>query len=234
MKNNNNIKISRSKIELFIECPRCFWLEFRHGIKRPEGFAGGFIGQKYDPIIKNEFDEYRKNSNKPEKLEKLDLELFDDFEKLKFWRNKGVEFYHQEHNFVYYGKIDELLIDKSGNLVPFDFKTTLSKNFQIYESYKRQLEIYGYLFLKNGHLVANYGAFYVVKIDIVKDFQNLNKSESIIMEEKDIVIVENLDYSKYDEILEKLKEVYYKEKPPEPNSNCSFCNYWQSIKQLEL
>lgn len=227
----SKIKISRSKIELFVECPRCFWLEMKHNIKRPEVFAGGFIGQKYDPLIKNEFDVHRQNLTKPDRLEELELNLFDDFEKLKSWRNKGIEFYHQEHNFVYYGKIDELLIDKDGNFVPFDFKTTLSKNFQIYESYKRQLEIYGYLFLKNGHQVANYGAFYVVKIDIVKDFQNLNKYETVIMEEKDVVIVENLDYSKYDEILENLKEVYYSDKAPDPYPDCSFCNYFEKRRE---
>jgi CRISPR/Cas system-associated exonuclease Cas4 (RecB family) len=230
MKRNN--KISRSKIELFIDCPRCFWLEVKHNIKRPESITGGFIGQKYDPLIKNEFDNYRQTGLKPEKLKELELELFDDYEKLKVWRSKGVEFYHQEHNFVYWGKIDELLIDKNGNLVPFDFKTTLSKNFQIHESYKRQLEIYGYLLLKNGESVANYGAFYVIKIDVIKELENLHKRETLIIEERDIVLVENLDYKKYDEILENLKEVYYSEKEPEPNPECPFCNYFEKRKLL--
>lgn len=44
MKNrNNNIKISQWKIELFIKCPRCFWLEVKYNIKKPEKSSGGFI-----------------------------------------------------------------------------------------------------------------------------------------------------------------------------------------------
>ncbi|MCA9330587.1 hypothetical protein KC957_00940, partial [Candidatus Saccharibacteria bacterium] len=30
-------KVSRSKIELFMQCPRCFWLDARLKIKRPSG-----------------------------------------------------------------------------------------------------------------------------------------------------------------------------------------------------
>ena len=30
-------KVSRSKIELFMQCPRCFWLDTRLKIKRPDG-----------------------------------------------------------------------------------------------------------------------------------------------------------------------------------------------------
>jgi hypothetical protein len=30
-------KVSRSKIELFMQCPRCFWLDVRLKIKRPDG-----------------------------------------------------------------------------------------------------------------------------------------------------------------------------------------------------
>jgi hypothetical protein len=31
-------KVSRSGIELYLECPRCFYLNHRHGIRRPSPF----------------------------------------------------------------------------------------------------------------------------------------------------------------------------------------------------
>ena len=34
----NNWNLSRSKLDLFIECPRCFYLDNRLGVKRPPGF----------------------------------------------------------------------------------------------------------------------------------------------------------------------------------------------------
>ncbi len=210
---SKNNKISRSQIELFIDCPRCFWLDVKFKIKRPE-FKGGYIGSKYDPILKNYFDKHRKNNKTPKEIEKHQLNLFSDFETLKTWRGKGIEYFHQKHNVIYYGKIDDLLT-KDEYLIPFDFKTTTSKNFQIYEDYKRQLEIYGYLLTKNNHSVLDMGVFYVVKIDINENFEKI--------EEREIVKIENLNYETYDEVLENLIEIYNSEKEPEASPNCDFC-----------
>ncbi|MFZ8830237.1 MAG: hypothetical protein ACO2OO_02210 [Candidatus Aenigmatarchaeota archaeon] len=135
---NKNNKISRSQIELFIDCPRCFWLDVKFKIKRPEKFSGGYIGSKYDQLLKNCFDKHRENNKTPEEIEKHELSLFSDIETLKTWRGKGIEYFHEEHNIIYYGKIDELLT-KEEYLIPFDFKTTTSKNFQIYERDKKSL-----------------------------------------------------------------------------------------------
>jgi len=30
-------QLSRSKIDLFVECPRCFWLDVGQGVRRPSG-----------------------------------------------------------------------------------------------------------------------------------------------------------------------------------------------------
>jgi hypothetical protein len=220
---NKNNKISRSQIELFIDCPRCFWLDVRFKIKRPEKFSGGYIGSKYDPLLKNYFDKHREKNKTPEEIEKHNLSLFSDFETLKVWRGKGIEYFHERHNVIYYGKIDDLLT-KDEYLVPFDFKTTTSKNFQIYEDYKRQLEIYGYLIKKNNYPVLDIGVFYVVKIDINENFEKI--------EEREIVKIENLNYEIYDEILENLIEIYNSEKEPEPNPNCEFCKRDREIIDL--
>jgi hypothetical protein len=94
-------------------------------------------------------------------------------------------------------------------------KQPLVRNFQIYEDYKRQLEIYGYLLKKNNYPVLDMGVFYVVKIDINENFEKI--------EEREIVKIENLNYETYDEVLENLIEIYNSEKEPDPNQNCEFC-----------
>ncbi|GAI53572.1 unnamed protein product, partial [marine sediment metagenome] len=33
----NKIRLSPSALNLFLQCPRCFWLEKNKGIKRPRG-----------------------------------------------------------------------------------------------------------------------------------------------------------------------------------------------------
>lgn len=220
------IKISRSKIELFLDCPRCFWLEVRHKIKRPEKFSGGYLGSKYDPFLKKIFDDYRKQNKKPKELEEFNFDLYKNYEKLEIWRKKGIEYLHPRHKIVYYGEIDDLLVKEEKYLIPFDFKTTLSKEFQIYESYKRQLEIYGYLLKKQGEEVLNLGAFYVIKVDINENFEKI--------EERKLIVIENLNYDIYDEILENLKETYFSQKEPEPKENCPFCRRDFQIKNLIL
>ena len=52
-------KLSRSKIELFIQCPRCFWLDARMRIKRPNGPPFS-LNNAVDELLKKEFDVYRK------------------------------------------------------------------------------------------------------------------------------------------------------------------------------
>ena len=50
--------VSRSKIELYTQCPRCFWLEARMGIKRPNG-PPFQINKAIDELFKKGFDVYR-------------------------------------------------------------------------------------------------------------------------------------------------------------------------------
>jgi len=59
---SNSFKISRSKIDLFIECPRCFYLDRRLGVGRPPGFPFS-INSAVDALLKQEFDVYRSNVN---------------------------------------------------------------------------------------------------------------------------------------------------------------------------
>jgi CRISPR/Cas system-associated exonuclease Cas4 (RecB family) len=80
---NKNNKISRSQIELFIYCPRCFWLDVKFKIKSPEKFSSGYIGNKYDQLLKNCFDKHRENNKTSEEIEKHELSLFSDIETLK-------------------------------------------------------------------------------------------------------------------------------------------------------
>ena len=37
-KNKEPFKLSRTKIDLFVECPRCFYLDRRLGVSRPPMF----------------------------------------------------------------------------------------------------------------------------------------------------------------------------------------------------
>ncbi|MGB4796047.1 MAG: hypothetical protein WBP23_02365, partial [Candidatus Saccharimonadales bacterium] len=61
-------KVSRSKIELYMQCPRCFWLDVRHKITRPSSPPFN-INKAIDELFKKEFDVYREQK-KPHPLMK--------------------------------------------------------------------------------------------------------------------------------------------------------------------
>jgi hypothetical protein len=51
-------KISRSKIDRYVECPRCFYVDRRLGTDRPPGFPFN-INSAVDKLLKTEFDVHR-------------------------------------------------------------------------------------------------------------------------------------------------------------------------------
>ncbi|MDO8571096.1 MAG: hypothetical protein Q7R79_00265, partial [bacterium] len=55
-------KISRSKIDLFLSCPRCFYLDRRLGVGRPPGFPFS-LNSAVDALLKKEFDFHRANQS---------------------------------------------------------------------------------------------------------------------------------------------------------------------------
>ena len=94
-------KISRSKIDLFWECPRCFYLDRRLGIKRPS-MPAFTLNSAVDHLLKKEFDIHRaeKEAHPLMKKYKINAVPFQhpDLEK---WRHNfsGIRFIHQPTKF---------------------------------------------------------------------------------------------------------------------------------------
>jgi len=159
-------KVSRSKIELFKQCPRCFWLDLRLKIKRPEGPPFN-INKAIDELFKKEFDVYRAQAiPHPLMVEyKVDAVPF-THEKLDDWRETfvGVQALHEPTNLMVFGAVDDVWVDTQGNLIVVDYKATakdrevsISSGWQI--SYKRQMEVYQWLLRQNGFSVNETGYF---------------------------------------------------------------------------
>ena len=160
-------KLSRSKIELFIECPRCFYIDRRLGTGRPPGFPFN-LNSAVDELLKKEFDFYREKGDKHPLIEKFNIDAIPvphaDLEK---WRTNftGIQYLHKPTNLLIFGAIDDLWQDPAGNYIVVDYKATsknesiteLNKDWQI--SYKRQMEIYQWLLRQNGYPVSDTGYF---------------------------------------------------------------------------
>jgi CRISPR/Cas system-associated exonuclease Cas4 (RecB family) len=184
--------ISRSKIELFTQCQRCFWLDARLGIKRPS--TPPFqINKAIDELFKNEFDTYRqKNAPHPIMTEyKIDAIPYNHGD-LDIWRNtfKGIRTLHQDTNLEVFGGVDDVWINPKDELIIVDYKATakakdvnLDADWQ--QSYKRQIEIYQWLFEQNGFKVNSSGYFvYANGIFDKIEFNNTLKFRTIVIEHK--------------------------------------------------
>ena len=51
-------EVSRSRIEAFIKCPACFWLDRVKGVKFP-GMPPFLLNTATDTLLKKDFDKYR-------------------------------------------------------------------------------------------------------------------------------------------------------------------------------
>ena len=151
---------------MFTQCQRCFWLDARLKIKRPDSPPFS-LNKAVDELLKKEFDSYRKAS-KPHPI-MIDNQIkavpfqHDD---LDIWRENfiGVGTLHEPTNLHVFGAIDDVWVDEDGQLIVVDYKATakasevsIDADWQI--SYKRQVEVYQWLLRQNGFKVSDQAIF---------------------------------------------------------------------------
>lgn len=156
------IQLSRSALEEFVRCPLCFYLHRRLGISPPR-MVPLTLAVATDALLKNEFDAVRvTGANHPVWVrEGLDVRAFVHPE-LETWRSnfKGQRVTHAATGAVISGAVDDLWVDqKSGLLYVVDYKSTSKQGEPTIESefglsYKRQMEIYQWLFRTAGFNVS--------------------------------------------------------------------------------
>jgi hypothetical protein len=159
--------ISRSKLDLFTECPRCSYLDVRLGVKRPS-MPSFTLNNAVDELFKREFDTHRADGT-PHPLMKaygLDAVPLRD-ERMDEWRDalrRGIKHHHQPSNIILRGGIDDAWQLKDGSIIVVDYKATSKKEGpktedDLYDSYKKQMEVYQWLFRQNGFTVHPAGFF---------------------------------------------------------------------------
>jgi len=160
-------KLSRTKLELFLDCPRCFWLDVNKGVKRP-GFPPYTINSAIDALLKDEFDAVRQSGMLHPVLKKNNIDASPyKSDLLSEWRNNfvGIQFKHAPTDFLVFGAIDDIWVNKQDELIVVDFKATGAKEHQVYDSYKRQMDVYCWLFIQNGFKVSKTGYFLFARVN---------------------------------------------------------------------
>lgn len=160
-------KLSRSKIELFLNCPRCFWLDMNAGVKRPPSFPYT-INSAIDHLLKEEFDVHRENGTAHYLIKKYKINAIPyKCEHIDKWRHNftGIQYKHSETDFLITGAVDDVWVNSKDELMVVDYKATGANESKIYDSYKRQMEVYQWLLIKNGYKVSNTGYFLFAKVN---------------------------------------------------------------------
>ena len=217
------MRLSRSKVDLFIQCPLCFWLDQKSKVKRPSGPPFS-LNIAVDHLLKNEFDESR-GKDIPERLARENLSFVPtNHPLLSRWREnfKGVT--RQYRGIEFFGAIDDLWHDMFGVHYVVDYKATskadevsLDADWQI--AYKRQVEFYQWLLRGNDLEVYNKAWFVYangIKGDSSFDDQLAFKTKLLSYDG---------DASWIEPTLDSLIECLASESPPPHTTDCPYCQY---------
>ncbi|MDP1689039.1 MAG: PD-(D/E)XK nuclease family protein [bacterium] len=227
--------LSRSKIDLFLKCPRCFYMDRRLGIGQPPGFPFS-LNSAVDKLLKKEFDFHRgKGSAHPlMKAYGLDAVPYQS-DKMDEWRDAlggGIRFLHPTTNLLITGGIDDVWVNPAGELIIVDYKATskdgevsLDAEWQI--GYKRQMEIYQWLFRQNGFKVNKTGFFVYCNGDTDKEAFDAKLEFDIKL----------LPYDGNDSWVEQsimdAHKCLMNANLPESSIECDFCAYRKAAKEIK-
>ena len=167
------IKLSPTKLNLFQECKKCFWLQENKRIHRPRFIFPSLPGGM-DLLIKKYFDKWREKGQLPPEIAgKVSEKPLQDIELLRKWRYWGTGPKYEDKNkgFVLQGALDECFVDpsiSSGQVyyIPVDYKT---RGFDLKEDslkyYQLQLDCYTLILKAEGYKVKNFAylVYYIPK-----------------------------------------------------------------------
>lgn len=225
-------KLSRSKLDLFINCPRCFYLDRKFGIGRPPSLPFT-LNSAVDTLLKNEFNVYRLAGKTHPLMEKYGIDAVPFRHKdLDTWRTntKGATFFHKPTGMIITGSIDDVWVKPDGSLIIADYKaTSTSKEITMESGYravfKRQLEIYQWIFRRMGFDVDPVA--YLVYANALK---SRGAFDAKLEFEMKILKVDADDRWVEDAII-RAQECLASGKIPDASNECTYCAYVGKVKK---
>lgn len=222
-------RLSRSRIGRFLECQKCFYLDRKLGIDRPS-MPGWSLNSAVDTLLKKEFDLLRKKGQKHELMHKYNIDAIPfDHPELPLWRDDGnrytgAKFLHKETNLEIDGIVDDIWVNPKKELLIVDYKSTstsrtISLEDEYKQSYKKQIELYQWIFRKKGFKVSNSGYFVFANAS-----KNRPKFDAKLEFDVEILIHEG-DDSWVEPTIFDIKKVFDSTKVPNSGNACEYCPY---------
>lgn len=226
-------RISRSKIDLFLECPRCFYLDVRLGCARPS-FPAFTLNNAVDELLKREFDIHRSSGSAHPLMKACNINAVPlKDRRMEEWRDalrRGIQYHHGPTNLIIRGAVDDVWMTPDGSLHVVDYKAT-SKKEEVsldgfwQQAYKRQVEVYQWLLRRIGEKVSPVAYFVYVN----------GRSDAPAFDGKlefDIRVISHRgDDSWVEPTVFKLAECLRSEAVPEYSETCEYCGYRETVEK---
>lgn len=229
-----SFKLSRSKLENFMNCPRCFYLDRRLGVSQPASFPFN-LNSAVDTLLKKEFDIHRAKGSKHPLMKAYGIDAIPYVhEDIDEWREnfKGVQYQDPKTNLIITGAVDDIWVNPKGELHVVDYKATskdgevsLDAAWQI--AYKRQMEIYQWLLRKNNFKISDTG--YFVYCNGKRDAKAFDGKLEFDIK----VIPYTGDDSWVQGAIEKAHSCLQLKKIPKADSTCEYCSYREDASEVE-
>lgn len=228
-------KISRTKIQYFLECPRCFYMDRRLGIVRPSG-PGFSLNSAVDTLLKREFDQLRSQGRSHELMKRYGVDAVPYMHQdLDVWRENftGKQCLHEPTNLIIYGAVDDIWINPKGELIIVDYKSTSTENEislddHWKQGYKKQLEIYQWIFRQGGFAVSK--TAYIVYANAMKNRRTFDGTLEFTLSLHPHVG----DDSWIEPTIFDIKKCLDFSRAPNPNKECEYCSYRAKAGKIEL
>lgn len=230
-------RLSRSKIDFFIECPRCFYLDNKLGTKRP-GFPSFNLNIAVDELFKKEFDVHRAAGTPHPLMQKYKIDAVPFAHKnMNDWRDNftGIVTVHKPTKLEVSGAVDDVWVTPNKTLIIVDYKST-SKDERIErlgdspweQQYTRQLGVYRWLLEQNGFTVEETGYLVYANADKTMDAFD----DKLIFETTLVSVPTVVDW--IEPTLTEIKACLDANTLPPTGGQCEYCPYREAAgKKLQ-
>jgi hypothetical protein len=230
--NGQRFSFSRSKVDAFIKCPKCFYIDRKKGIDVPPGFPFS-INSAVDRLLKREFDQYRDTQTVPTLLSDNGINLIPfQHADLETWREnfKGLRVSYQGHEF--FGAVDDIWCNKNKELFVVDYKATaasepvVSIDKDFHSGYKRQVEFYQWLLRKMSFNVSDTAYFvYCTGDNTLPAFNGTIKFHMKLISHQG-----NTEW--VEPTLNRLLSCIESSTMPESGADCDYCKYFNERMKI--
>ena len=222
------IRFSNSTLGVYRDCPRCFWLEQIHKVKRPRGIFPS-LPSGMDRVLKVYFDKHMSAGTLPTEMAELEgATPFADRALMNSWRNWRNLIVDVDGIAQISGALDDLIVWPDGMHSPYDYKTrgAAPKDGASEEYYGTQLDIYHFLVEEGCKLKCNGDGYllYLWPQEVVGQGKcQFNEATVKLHTDPDRAV----------KLIHAAVECLESSKPPAPSENCEYCLFVGSRLQHE-